>query len=315
MIRRLPRTDLIIVDSPIMKNGSVDFAELMIYKTVHEEACLKIKGLPILPVSSELVSVQKAHESFALLPPFHIPVGRGFCGWTETVDAPMFVIKAVAQGMIHKREAGAANRRVLLPPQPLCRFDNQPTCLKIQPILGFLRVAVAIGHGPIVMEIVTAVARSGIDDLVGEQIQKFPESHPHLTITSDVVECSQGFNEPQMPVIGLPSEGTGTVRTVFVVFDKVPICSERDAVPTKFVVVRMAVDYLEKVQSLPGSHFVVKGQSVLRQALHHIGHRIQLLRRVDYLAFPADHKVVAAVFLVPHLLAQELEAFCGHLLI
>ncbi len=171
MIRGFPRANFLIIDFSVMRNGGVNLAELMVHKALHEEAGLQIEGLPVLRVSRELVSVEKGNQSLALLPPFHVFVFRRLSCGTVAVDASVLFVKAIAQGMIDERQAGAANGGVLLPSHALGRFYNQPTGLQIQTILGFFGIALAIRHAPIIMEVIPAIADIGIDDLIREQIQ------------------------------------------------------------------------------------------------------------------------------------------------
>src|SRR5258708_14055063 len=102
MIRGLPRTNFLIVDFSVMRNGGVDLGVLMVHKALHEEAGLQVEGLPVLRVPRELVSVEQSNQSLALLPPFHILIFRRLSRGTVAVDASVLFVKAIAQGMIDK---------------------------------------------------------------------------------------------------------------------------------------------------------------------------------------------------------------------
>src|SRR5437899_6710005 len=67
-------------------------------------------------------------------------------------------------------------------------------------------VTIAVGHGPVVTEVVSAVAGVRIDDLVNEYVQEFFETRPHTSVTRNIVKRGEGFHQAEMPVVGFPSE-------------------------------------------------------------------------------------------------------------
>src|SRR2546430_16928352 len=120
--------------------------------------------------------------------------------------AAMLVVKTVSQGMIDERQAGASNLSILRTPDALGRLHNQPACFEIESVLALLRVTIAVGHAPVIMEVVSAIASVRIDDLVDEYVQQFFETRPHTSVARDVVERGEGFHQAEMPVVGFPSE-------------------------------------------------------------------------------------------------------------
>src|SRR5947207_8341766 len=128
--------------------------------------------------------------------------------------------------MIDEHDTGASNLSILRTPDALGRLHNQPACFEIESVLALLGVTIAVGHAPVLTEVVSAVAGVRIDDLVNEYVQEFFETRPHTSVTRNIVKRGEGFHQAEMPVVGFPSEWPGCVRPGFVIPDPLPVFRE-----------------------------------------------------------------------------------------
>src|SRR5436309_15910331 len=121
--------------------------------------------------------------------------------------------------MVDERLAGSTNFGILTTGNTFRCFSEEPTGLKIEPILALLGVTISVGHGPVVVEIISAVASVRIDDSIDKNVQQFFQAGADTSIPGDIVKRGERLHQTEMPVVGFSSERALRIRPIFVILN------------------------------------------------------------------------------------------------